>query len=60
MDALNHMNKFINDRLDSFGVYQDAMDKNECFLFHSALSPMINIGILRPSLILERVMSKVV
>ncbi len=40
------LSKFLSERLNLFGAYEDAIVKNEFFLFHSVLSPIINIGIL--------------
>lgn len=44
-DVLAH---FIGDCLPQFGDYQDAMAEGEAFLFHSALSAAMNIGLLTP------------
>lgn len=38
---------FVSSRLTLFGRYEDAMAENETFLFHSVLSPLMNIGLLR-------------
>ncbi|MFZ4120638.1 MAG: cryptochrome/photolyase family protein [Caulobacterales bacterium] len=39
---------FMREALPHFGDYQDAMLSGEKFLFHSVLSPMINVGLLDP------------
>ncbi|KAF0808884.1 deoxyribodipyrimidine photolyase-like protein [Alcanivorax sp. S71-1-4] len=39
---------FLDQGLPAFGDYQDAMTDNDDFLFHSALSPAINLGLLTP------------
>jgi deoxyribodipyrimidine photolyase-related protein len=45
-DALAALADFIAHRLPHFGDYQDAMKTGEDFLFHAALSPYLNIGLL--------------
>ncbi|KYH43592.1 cryptochrome/photolyase family protein [Branchiibius sp. NY16-3462-2] len=46
--ALRWLDAFIDERLESFGRYEDAMAADEPFLFHSVLSPLINLGLLLP------------
>ena len=46
--ALAALDDFIVHGLPSFGDYQDAMKQGEPFLFHSLLSPCINVGLLSP------------
>ncbi len=54
-DAVNWLDYFIMKKFNLFGDYEDAVDTNNNFLFHSALSPLINLGLLTPELIIERV-----
>lgn len=42
------LNEFITHKLRDFGVYEDAMQMKETTLFHSVISPMLNIGLLNP------------
>lgn len=46
--ALAALDNFITHRLPDFGPFEDAMHSHEPVLFHSMLSPLINIGLLRP------------
>ena len=40
---------FIKKRFSKFGDYQDFIDKDTSYLFHSVLSSSINIGLLNPT-----------
>lgn len=44
---------FITNRFPYFGAYEDAMKAGETFLFHSAISALLNIGLLHPSEVIE-------
>lgn len=57
-DAYESLEYFIKTKLQSFGPYQDAILENDPFLFHSILSPMLNIGLLNPLKILLRVLKE--
>ena len=57
-DAVVHLKSFIDERLHNFGTYEDAMVKEENFLFHSFLSPLLNIGLLTPEFVIEYVINK--
>jgi deoxyribodipyrimidine photolyase-related protein len=46
-DAENWLTDFIENRLDLFGPYEDAISVNQSFLFHSLLSPLLNSGLLK-------------
>lgn len=54
-DALMMLEDFLEKRFDKYGVYQDAMKSEESFLFHSLLTPSLNIGLLTPDEVIERV-----
>ena len=40
------LNKFLENKLINFGKYQDAVSEQEPFLYHSIISPMMNIGLI--------------
>ena len=46
--ALEALDKFINERLCAFGDFQDAMLEGEPWMYHSHLSFYINCGLLQP------------
>lgn len=50
--ALDH---FITHALPNFGDYQDAMVSGQRFLYHAVLSPYLNIGLLDPLAVCQRV-----
>lgn len=45
-DALEALEHFITACLPNFGDYQDAMKQGNGFLYHSVISPYLNIGLL--------------
>ncbi len=55
--ALIWLDDFIENRLVDFGPYEDAMNTRSDTVFHSVLSPLMNIGLLVPSEVLERVIT---
>lgn len=52
-EALKALEYFITYLLPQFGDYQDAMRSGEPYLYHSRLSPALNIGLLSPREICE-------
>ena len=46
--ALQILDHFINERLPSFGDFQDAMVRGKDTLFHSLVSTSLNLGLLSP------------
>ena len=57
-DAKKHFKRFIDERLQSFGDYQDAMNMSYPYLFHSVISPQLNIGLITPDQLIARVLKK--
>ena len=52
--ALAVLEHFIATRLDGFGPYQDAMVSGQPTLWHALLSPYLNVGLLHPLEVIER------
>lgn len=46
---------FIKNKMNNFGNYEDAIQKNESYLFHSVLSSSLNIGLLNASTVIDTV-----
>ena len=52
--SLVWLDDFLQKRFKNYGVYQDAIVQGEGTLFHSILTPMLNIGLIQPKDILDR------
>lgn len=52
-EAKKWLADFLEERMVLFGKYEDAIDAKEHFLFHSVLTPMLNIGLLSPAYIIK-------
>jgi deoxyribodipyrimidine photolyase-related protein len=51
--ALRHLHNFLEQRLNNFGPYEDALSQTNDFNFHSLLSSSINIGLLTPNEVID-------
>jgi deoxyribodipyrimidine photolyase-related protein len=47
------LDDFVRERLVSFGDYEDAISAAHDVLFHSVLTPMLNVGLLSPRQVIE-------
>ena len=47
-EALDALANFTTHRLGDFGAYEDAMSRDHGLLYHSLLSPLLNLGLLEP------------
>lgn len=47
-EAAAWLEVFVRERLAGFGDYEDAISRDHTVLFHSVLTPMLNIGLLSP------------
>lgn len=55
-DALAERDRFVAERLECYGTYQDALREGEPFLWHASLSAALNLGLLTPHDVLEPVL----
>ena len=53
-EANEWLNEFLEQRFLLFGDYEDAISKNNQFLWHSLLSPILNVGLLTPMEIVQK------
>ena len=49
VEARAWLEDFVSNRLESFGPYEDAITTRSPTLFHSVLSPCLNLGLLTPA-----------
>lgn len=56
--AQRWLRDFVNHRLTDFGDYEDAITTRSPFLFHSVLTPALNLGLLSPDDIVKAVLKK--
>lgn len=54
-EAKKLLSDFIKNKLSSFGKYEDAVSKDIIYGSHSLLSSSLNIGIITPKYVLEKV-----
>jgi deoxyribodipyrimidine photolyase-related protein len=48
---------FLENRFKYFGDFEDAIDSQETYLFHSVLTPLLNSGLLTPNQIIEKALN---
>lgn len=53
-EAEDWLDDFLQNRFEHFGAYEDAIVANEGLLYHSALSPLLNIGLLTPQQVISK------
>ncbi len=56
-ETLRWLDDFLETRFASFGEYEDAMHPDEVMLFHSGLTPMLNVGLISPQEVIERALT---
>ncbi|MFD0765995.1 cryptochrome/photolyase family protein [Mucilaginibacter lutimaris] len=52
-EAGQWLHNFLKQRFHNFGIYEDAMVAQQSFLYHSVLTPMLNVGLLNPQQIID-------
>ena len=53
--SLKLLENFLKYRINLFGDYEDVVSKKSNILFHSALSPVLNVGLVTPIEIIEKI-----
>ena len=55
-DVNKLLNFFVKKKFNLFGDYEDAVSQNDNILFHSVLSPYLNLGIITPDEVVKKVL----
>ena len=50
------LDDFVAHRLEQFGPFEDAMTTRSATVFHSLLSPLINLGLLTPQDVIDKIL----
>jgi deoxyribodipyrimidine photolyase-related protein len=52
------LERFLRERLDGFGPYEDALSQRFDTLHHSLLSPLLNLGLLTPAAVVAATLAR--
>ena len=55
-DVIKLLNFFIKEKSNLFGDYEDAVSQKDNILFHSALSPYLNLGLITPDIVVKKIL----
>lgn len=58
-DALAQLDRFFEERAEGFGRFQDAMLKGESFMWHALISAAMNISLISPREVCDRIQEEV-
>ena len=53
-ESLIWLDNFFKNKFSNFGNYEDAIRSENNFLFHSAISPILNMGLLTPDEVIKK------
>ncbi len=56
-DALKWLERFFAERFHDFGIYEDAISTEHATIHHSAITPMLNIGLLSPQEVIDKALA---
>lgn len=56
--AREWLTTFLEERIDMFGDFEDAISSSETTMFHSLLTPMLNIGLLTPNEVIKATLKR--
>ena len=52
--ARDWLDGFLVARFENFGRFEDALTRRSAFVYHSGLSPLLNVGLLTPDMVIDR------
>lgn len=55
-EAQRWFKKFIQERLEFFGPFEDAFDPKQDIIYHSCITPFLNVGLLNPDDLIKLVL----
>ncbi len=55
---MQHLEQFLDERLPLFGDYEDAISQRETFVYHSVLTPALNVGLITPQQIVTATLAR--
>lgn len=53
-EALKWCEAFFRERFRDFGPFEDAIERDESFIFHSVFTPFLNIGLVSPEELISK------
>lgn len=56
-EAISWLGDFITQRLENFGMYQEAIDGQAVMQYHSGISAVLNIGLITPQEVVDAVLA---
>ncbi|GJQ31909.1 MAG: cryptochrome/photolyase family protein [Ignavibacteriaceae bacterium] len=57
-DAREVYDDFLLRRSREFGIYEDAIHSSETWLYHSVLTPALNVGLLTPEFVVNEILER--
>ena len=54
VQARRWLDEFLHTRFELFGTYEDAIEPGQNWLYHSVLTPMLNVGLLTPDYVVDQ------
>jgi len=58
LEAAQWLQEFVDTRLEHYGQYHDAIDADAPWLFHAAIAPMLNMGLLSPQQVVQTALER--